>query len=114
MILPQHDDWFCISQKTPVASTAQCVTYHGKVIGYIEVSTLLDELAELFVVDNTLVKVLVTIDEDAIFYDTRVKDDFNITCLGQDEYKLFTDTNGIQRYAYHVHCPRLSMEITLL
>jgi len=55
VMVGMHNDWFRISQDTPVVSCARCVTYDGKVIGYIEVSTLCSDLADYFLTDNVQV-----------------------------------------------------------
>lgn len=69
LILPPHENFFCVPNGERVYSVLRRVQYFGRTIGYIEVSERCDMLERILsFVDNNAIRVQVYFDDGTLFY----------------------------------------------
>lgn len=69
LILPPHENFFCVPNGERVYSVLRRVQYFGRTIGYIEVSERCDTLERILsFVDNDAIRVQVYFDDGTLFY----------------------------------------------
>lgn len=69
LILPPHENFFCVPNGERVYSVLRRVQYFGRTIGYIEVSERCDMLERILsFVDNDAIRVQVYFDDGTLFY----------------------------------------------
>ena len=75
-ILPPHNDFLSAQRTTQVFGIVRAVIFHGRQIGYLEVSSELRELTEIMeMVDDVSLQTLAVFDDGAVFYSSQ-DDDF--------------------------------------
>ncbi|MCF0228460.1 MAG: histidine kinase [Parasporobacterium sp.] len=109
-IIGPHNDYFTIARKTNVFSICKSVSLHGKQIGYIEVSSSINELSDIFMTDNPAVSVTVKFKDGSYFY--RSSDDpAEYSEISMNELTDYTDPSGLKRQVYHTQSQLLGLDI---
>ncbi|MBR3017081.1 MAG: histidine kinase [Clostridia bacterium] len=114
-ILPPHSDAFSVRRDTQVYGIVRAVSFHGKQIGYIEVSNEITHLIDTMerVDDESLVAQAI-FDDGTVFYST---DDPGFTyplSLPENELTAYTDpASGVSHTVMRTHSDWLGLNMFL-
>ena len=111
-IIPPHMDPWSVSSNAPaVFSTVKAVHWHGKHIGYIEVSSNIEELVRILTTEDLKgIMAHVVLDDGRTLF-RFFGDDANYTEASDSDMTVFTLEDGTQRFAIRLHSRALGLNV---
>ncbi len=105
------DPWSTVKNVPPVFSSVRAIQWHGRDIGYIEISALLDELVRVFTVEELpglSAHALLDDGTDLFRFDG---DDAHYKNAKDSDMMLYTQPDGSKRFAIRLHSRTLGLDV---
>lgn len=105
------DPWSTLKNVPPVFSSVRAIQWHGRDIGYIEVSALLDELVRIFTVKELPgVSAHALLDDGTVLFRFHNDDAFYQNATDKD-MTLYTQPDGSKRFAIRLTSRTLGIDV---
>ncbi len=112
VILAPHEDAFCVNRKVSVYGIAQRIKYSGEVIGYLEISNLLDELERITsFIDDEGICVELYFDDGESVYQSQPVDWTWPRVLEKDAFITVNTGENSSRVVFSTHINSLGMQL---
>ena len=114
-VLPPHNDFLSRRQDATVYGLVQRVTYHDKDIGYLEISTSAERLANLMdYVDEEDILVQIFLDDGSMLFSSASETVVWPKGLPQDEYtRVAVGENETEYNVYHTYSEKYDLHLVI-